>query len=52
MAGEHADAISRVDELIDTVQFNSICYVVQARSQHAATSVTTDITRRHTCIFF
>ena len=31
MAGEHDDAISRVDDLIDTVQFDSICYVVQAR---------------------
>jgi hypothetical protein len=32
MAGEHRDAISRVDDLIDTVHFNSICYVVQARA--------------------
>ena len=32
MAGERDDAISRVDDLIDTVQFNSICYVVQARA--------------------
>ncbi|KAF8417750.1 hypothetical protein L210DRAFT_3580341, partial [Boletus edulis BED1] len=30
MAGEHPDAISRVDDLIATVSFNSICYVVQA----------------------
>ncbi|KAF8550490.1 hypothetical protein OG21DRAFT_1513946 [Imleria badia] len=30
MAGEHRDAISRVDDLIATVQSNSICYVVQA----------------------
>ena len=29
---EHDDAISRVDDLIDTVQFNSISYVVQARA--------------------
>ena len=32
MAGEHLDAISRVDDLIATVPFNSICYVVQARA--------------------
>ena len=31
MTGEHDDAISRVDDLIDTVPFNSICYAVQAR---------------------
>ncbi|KAI9567960.1 hypothetical protein HD554DRAFT_853796 [Boletus coccyginus] len=30
MAGEHLDAISRVDDIIATVEFNSICYVVQA----------------------
>ncbi|KAF8555025.1 TPR-like protein [Imleria badia] len=30
MAGEHRNAISRVDDLIDTVHLNSICYVVQA----------------------
>ena len=30
-AGEHDDAISRLDDVIATVQFNSICYVVQAR---------------------
>jgi hypothetical protein len=32
MAGEHRDAISRVDDLIATVSFNSICYIVQART--------------------
>ena len=32
MAGEHRDAISRVDDLIATIPFNSICYVVQART--------------------
>ena len=37
MAGEHDDAISRVDDLIDTVSFNSICYVVQARAWRATT---------------
>ena len=31
MAGEHRDAISRVDDLNAAVHFNSICYVVQAR---------------------
>ncbi|KAF8553229.1 TPR-like protein [Imleria badia] len=30
MAGEHDDAISRLDDLIDTVHVNLICYVVQA----------------------
>ncbi|KAF8546871.1 hypothetical protein OG21DRAFT_1027557 [Imleria badia] len=30
IAGEHRDAISRVDDLIATVHLNSICYVVQA----------------------
>ncbi|KAF8554678.1 WD40 repeat-like protein [Imleria badia] len=30
MAGEHRDAISRMDDLISTVHLNSICYVVQA----------------------
>ena len=35
MTGEHDDAISRVDDLIDTVPFNSICYVVQARAECA-----------------
>ncbi|KAI9462971.1 hypothetical protein HD554DRAFT_1425706 [Boletus coccyginus] len=30
MAGEHHDAISRVDDIISTVRFNSICYIVQA----------------------
>ncbi|KAF8554674.1 WD40 repeat-like protein [Imleria badia] len=29
MAGEHRDAISRLDDLIATVDLNSICYVVQ-----------------------
>ena len=32
MAGEHRDAISRVDDLITTIPLNSICYVVQARA--------------------
>ncbi|KAF8421136.1 hypothetical protein L210DRAFT_3654613 [Boletus edulis BED1] len=30
MAGEHIDAISRLDDLIATVRFNSVCYTVQA----------------------
>ncbi|KAF8127258.1 hypothetical protein EV363DRAFT_1346345 [Boletus edulis] len=30
MAGEHPDAISRVDNLIDTVPTNTLCYTVQA----------------------
>ena len=32
MAGEHDDAISRIDDVISTVHFSSICYVVQARA--------------------
>ena len=32
MAGEHPDAISRVDNLIATIPLNSTCYVVQARA--------------------
>ena len=32
MAGEHIDAISRVDDLIATVSSNPVCYVVQARA--------------------
>ena len=32
MAGEHPDAISRVDDLIATIPLNSTCYVVQARA--------------------
>ena len=30
MAGEHEDAMSRVDDLIAMVCNNSICYVIQA----------------------
>ena len=44
IAGEHRDAISRVDDLIATVNFNSICYVVQARILHAATRRTWQLT--------
>lgn len=32
IVGEHDDAISRVDDLIDMVSFNSIYYVVHARA--------------------
>ena len=32
MAGEHRDAISRVDDLIATMSLDSIYYVVQARA--------------------
>ncbi|KAF8555028.1 hypothetical protein OG21DRAFT_963279 [Imleria badia] len=38
IAGEHRDAISRVDDLIAIVHFNSICYVVQACARPAKTS--------------
>ena len=31
MAGEHDDAISRIDDFVDTVQLNSISSVVQGR---------------------
>ncbi|KAF8428478.1 hypothetical protein L210DRAFT_876295, partial [Boletus edulis BED1] len=37
MAGEHRDAISRVDDLIATVTSNSTCYVVQACPRPAST---------------
>ncbi|KAF8435498.1 hypothetical protein L210DRAFT_3551412 [Boletus edulis BED1] len=30
MAGNHIDAISRLDDLIATVRFNSVCYTVQS----------------------
>ena len=33
MAGEHEDAISRLDDLTDMVRFKSICYAVQACAQ-------------------
>ena len=33
MAGEHFDAISRVDDLITMDSLNPICYIVQARAQ-------------------
>ena len=32
MAGQHDDAISRIDDLIDMVPFDSIYYVVQVRA--------------------
>ena len=32
MAGEHRDAISLVDDLIATVPFNALYYVVRARA--------------------
>ena len=52
MAGEHRDAISRVDDLIATVPFNSIGYVVKARAQaYDVANITTDISSRHICIF-
>ena len=35
MAGEHDDAISRVDDLIDLVRLDSTCHVVQARAEPA-----------------
>lgn len=37
MAGEHPNALSHVDDLIATVPFRSMCYVVQARPQGAIT---------------
>lgn len=36
MAGEHDDALSRVGDLIATVQLNSICCIVQARTYRTA----------------
>ena len=32
MAGDRLSAISRLDDLIVTVHFNSICYVIQVRA--------------------
>ena len=37
MAGEHRDAISRVNDLIATVHLNSTCYMVQARARRITT---------------
>ena len=37
MAGEHDDAIFRIDDLVDLVRFNSTCHMVQARAQCATT---------------
>ena len=52
MAGDHLDAIARVDDLIATVHFNSICYVVQARIQRPrASNIATDTFNRPTCTF-
>ena len=52
MAGDHLDAIARMDDLIATVHFNSICYIVQARVQRPrASEIATDIFNRPTCIF-
>ena len=51
IAGEHRDAISRVDDLIATVHFHAICCVVQAcvcLLIHSSDS--TDICNRHICI--
>lgn len=41
MAGQHEDAISRVDGLIAAVEFNSIFYVVQVRAWFEYDSGTT-----------
>ena len=52
MAGDHLDAIARIDDLIDTVHFNSICYIIQARVQRPrASNIATDTFSRPTCIF-
>ena len=52
MVGEHDDAIYRVDDLIDTVHFNSMCYVVQVRIARTHTmNITTDVSNRDTCFF-
>ena len=52
MAGEHRDAISRVDDIIDTVHLNSICYVVQVCARHPNTlQCIDDIPGRHICTF-
>ena len=47
MAGEHDDAISRVDDLIHEVPFVSICYVVQVCAESAIKSPLTWLTGIH-----
>ena len=37
MAGQHGDAITLLGDLTATMHWNSLCSVVQARAQHAAT---------------
>ncbi|KAF8132400.1 hypothetical protein EV363DRAFT_1106545, partial [Boletus edulis] len=44
MAGEHPDAISRLDDLIATTRSNSLCYTVQARARHATTRPISQLT--------
>ena len=44
MAGEYDDAISRIDDLMRTVQLDSICYVVQACAYHTTTQRTSPLT--------
>ena len=53
MAGEHNDAISRLDDLIATVHMNSICHVVQAcvSSIYHTANVTTYVSSRRICIY-
>ena len=53
MAGEHRDAISRIDDLNAAVHFNSICYMVQARAQRAMQRISPldNTSCRHICIF-
>ena len=51
MAGDHDDAIARLDDLIDMVCGNSICFVVQACARTTRRITTADIPSRHTCIF-
>ena len=52
MAGDHLDAIARIDDLIAMMHFNSICYIVQARVQRPRVSnIATDTFSSPTCIF-
>jgi hypothetical protein len=52
MAGEYADAISRVGDLIATTHDNSIYHTIQVRTQRdAMISAVIDFIFRRTCTF-
>ena len=50
MAGEHNDAISRVEDLIATLYSNSMCHMVQVRAESVTrVNTITDTSTRHIC---